>query len=148
MLCEIHRYLPIETRRLLISSYTRRAEPSRHHRVDLGKREPTIKTGCKRNRCHLLCSLRCQRQCGLDQHVIAVCRNAGWTIWPQATNKIEPAFQPLANVREFVQLYRGYGQLALVPEQMMMSKNKKIVVATKTAPRKTQKAYRAKGAAR
>ena len=49
-------------------------------------------------------------------------------------------------IREFVQLYRGYGQLALVSGPMMMSKNHKVVAATKTASRKTQsqKAYRAK----
>jgi Putative metallopeptidase len=41
-------------------------------------------------------------------------------------------------IREFVQLYRGYGQSALVPGPMMMSRNHKIVAASKTFARRTR----------
>jgi Putative metallopeptidase len=48
-------------------------------------------------------------------------------------------------IREFVQLYRGYGQEALVPGPMMVSKNKKVVPATAFRKPRAQKGYRAKG---
>ena len=49
-------------------------------------------------------------------------------------------------IREFVQLYRDYGQMALVPGQMMMSRNKQVVAAPKNAARKNRgpKSYQAK----
>ena len=49
-------------------------------------------------------------------------------------------------IREFVQLYRNYGQAALVPGAMKMTKYKKIVVAAakpSSAKSRTGKAYRA-----
>jgi hypothetical protein len=66
--------------------------------------------------------------------------------WDLTTKKVYVCYEL---IREFVQLYRDYGQMALVTGPMMMSKNHKIVAA-KTAARKTpgQKAYRTKGAAR
>ena len=47
-------------------------------------------------------------------------------------------------IREFVQLHRSYGQAALVPGTMKMSKNKKFVCGGKAERRKsrTQKAFR------
>jgi hypothetical protein len=49
-------------------------------------------------------------------------------------------------IREFVQLYRGYGQMALVPGPMMMSRNQQVVAAPKAVARKTRrkKSYQAK----
>src|SRR5882724_6064797 len=63
--------------------------------------------------------------------------------WDLQTKKVIVCYEI---IREFVQLYRGYGQLALVPGPMTMSKNHKVVAATKTAARNThgQKAFRAK----
>jgi hypothetical protein len=52
-------------------------------------------------------------------------------------------------IREFVQLHRNYGQMALVPGTMKMSKNKKIVVAAKGGGKsRTQKAFRPERARR
>jgi Putative metallopeptidase len=41
-------------------------------------------------------------------------------------------------IREFVQLYRDYGQMALVAGPMMVSRNNKIVAMPKNAARKSQ----------
>lgn len=67
--------------------------------------------------------------------------------WDLQTKKVIVCYEI---IREFVRLYRGYGQMALVSGPMMMSKNNKIVAATKVASRKTrtQRAYRGKGLAR
>jgi hypothetical protein len=45
-----------------------------------------------------------------------------------------------------VQLYRGYGQMALVAGPMMMSRNRKVVAMPKNVARKTrsQKSIQAK----
>jgi len=51
-------------------------------------------------------------------------------------------------IREFVQLYRDYGQLALVPGSMMVAKNKQIVARGKQANRKRAKNFQSKRAAR
>jgi len=53
-------------------------------------------------------------------------------------------------IREFVQLHRAFGQAELVPGTMMMSKNRKVVLAGKpnTAKRTGPKAYRSKSADR
>jgi len=47
-------------------------------------------------------------------------------------------------IREFVQLHRGYGQAALVPGTMTMSKNKKVVLSAKPSTGKSHagKAFR------
>ena len=50
-------------------------------------------------------------------------------------------------IREFVQLYRDYGQMALVPGSMMVSKNKQIVSGTRRDKRRT-KSFRSDRAAR
>jgi hypothetical protein len=66
-----------------------------------------------------------------------------------ATHKIVVCYEL---IREFSQLFRNYGQMALVPGTMKMSKNKKYEVAQKSATntknvksgkRQGQKAYRA-----
>jgi hypothetical protein len=53
-------------------------------------------------------------------------------------------------IREFVQLYRGFGQVALVPGKMEMTKSGKIIVAPgpKAEKRGASKAFRAKRASR
>lgn len=51
-------------------------------------------------------------------------------------------------IREFVQLYRDYGQMALVPGSMMLSKNKQIVARGKQATGKRAKNFQSKRAAR
>jgi hypothetical protein len=53
-------------------------------------------------------------------------------------------------IREFVQLYRGYGQVALVPGSMKMSKSGKIIAASgpATEKRAAGKAFRSKRAQR
>jgi hypothetical protein len=43
-----------------------------------------------------------------------------------------------------VQLYRDYGQMALVAGPMMMSRNRKVVAAPKAVASKTQKSSQAK----
>jgi hypothetical protein len=65
--------------------------------------------------------------------------------WEWQTRKIVVCYEI---IREFSQLFRDYGQLALVPGTMQMSKNKKFVVAEKKAaaakrPNQKAKAFRA-----
>jgi len=71
------------------------------------------------------------QQCGED---------AG-TRWLPTAKKIIICYEM---IREFVQLHRKFGQAALVPGAMKMSKNKKIVVAAKPSAGKSgsQKAFR------
>jgi hypothetical protein len=60
--------------------------------------------------------------------------------WDLTTKKIVVCYEI---IREFVQLHRNYGQAELVPGTIKMSKNKKIVVAARSAPKgRTQKALR------
>jgi hypothetical protein len=61
--------------------------------------------------------------------------------WEWQTRKIVVCYEI---IREFSALFRNYGQMALVPGTMQMSKNKKYTVADrKNLKRKTQKAFRA-----
>jgi hypothetical protein len=60
--------------------------------------------------------------------------------WELDTKKVIVCYEI---IREFVQLHRNYGQAELVPGTMKMSKNKKVVVAAKPAPKsRAQKALR------
>jgi hypothetical protein len=60
--------------------------------------------------------------------------------WEWQTRKIVVCYEI---IREFSSLFRNYGQQALVPGTMQMSKNRKYVVADKKAiKRTTQKAFR------
>ena len=60
--------------------------------------------------------------------------------WELDTKKVVVCYEI---IREFVQLHRNYGQMALVSGQMKMSKNKKVVVAAKPAPKsRAQKSLR------
>jgi hypothetical protein len=65
--------------------------------------------------------------------------------WELDTKKVIVCYEI---IREFSQLYRNYGQMALVPGPMKMSKNKKIVVAARNGKGGRQKAFRADRAAR
>ena len=51
-------------------------------------------------------------------------------------------------IREFSQLHRNYGQMALVPGTPQMSKNKKIIMAVRAIKNRYQKAFRAERPAR
>src|SRR5262249_31223977 len=55
--------------------------------------------------------------------------------WDLTTKKVIVCYEI---IREFVQLYRNYGQAALVPGPMMMSKNKKIVAAKSARKNRNQ----------
>jgi hypothetical protein len=60
--------------------------------------------------------------------------------WELDTKKVVVCYEI---IREFVQLHRNYGQMALVSGPMKMSKNKKVVVAAKPAPKsRAQKSLR------
>src|SRR5258708_25499752 len=60
--------------------------------------------------------------------------------WELTTKQIVVCYEL---IREFVQLYRGYGQMALVAGPVKMSKNKKGVAAAKAGRKSpTQKALR------
>jgi len=63
--------------------------------------------------------------------------------WELQTKKVVICYEI---IREFVQLYRDYGQVALVPGAMMMSRNQHVVAAPKSALRKvrSQKSDQAK----
>ena len=65
--------------------------------------------------------------------------------WEFRTKKVIVCYEL---IREFVQLYRDYGQLALVPGAMMVSKNKQIVSAPKQVGRKKLKNSQPRRAAR
>jgi hypothetical protein len=67
--------------------------------------------------------------------------------WFPTTKKIVLCYEI---IREFVQLHRNFGQAALVPGTMTMSKNKKIILSAKpnTAKKRTGKAFRAQRASR
>jgi hypothetical protein len=67
--------------------------------------------------------------------------------WDQLTQKIIVCYEI---IRDLSQLYRNYGQMALVPGTMKMSKNKKIIVVAKSSGGKsrTQKAFRPERARR
>jgi hypothetical protein len=73
------------------------------------------------------------------------CGNPG-AQWDLTLKKIIVCYEI---IREFSQLHRNYGQMALVPGPMRMSRNKKIVVAARpTAAKNRQKAFRAERPAR
>ena len=63
--------------------------------------------------------------------------------WEQQRQKVVLCYEL---IREFVQLYRDYGQLALVAGPMMISRNQQVVAAPKNFARKTrgQKSEQAK----
>jgi hypothetical protein len=66
--------------------------------------------------------------------------------WEWKSKKIVVCYEL---IREFSQLFRDYGQLALVPGTMRMSRNKKYEMAEKSAKKRpNQKAYRSKSAKR
>jgi Putative metallopeptidase len=60
--------------------------------------------------------------------------------WDLQTRKVVVCYEI---IREFSTLYRNYGQMALVPGTIQMSKNKKIILASKPAAKsRSQKAFR------
>jgi hypothetical protein len=66
--------------------------------------------------------------------------------WDLTTKQIIVCYEL---IREFVQLYRGYGQMALVAGPVKMSKNNKVVVTAKAGGKsRTQKALRGQKALR
>ena len=77
------------------------------------------------------------QQCGED---------AG-TRWLPTVKKVIICYEM---IREFIQLHRKFGQAALVPGEMKMSKNHKVVVAAKASAGKSSsgKAFRSKRARR
>jgi hypothetical protein len=75
------------------------------------------------------------------------CGDEAGTRWLPTVKKIIMCYEM---IREFVQLHRSYGQAALVPGAMKVSKNKKIVVAARPNAGKSsnQKAFRSRRAGR
>jgi hypothetical protein len=69
------------------------------------------------------------------------CGDDAGTRWLPTTKKVILCYEM---IREFIQLHRKFGQAALVPGEMKVSKNKKIVVAARPSAGKsgTQKAFR------